>query len=61
MNRRGLLLGAGLAGVAGLAGFQTFRRITMSKQHHSVEPWHMWGSSQTVIVPNVSDGTVFQQ
>jgi hypothetical protein len=60
MNRRGLLLGAGLAGVAGLAGFQTFRRITMQKKH-SVEPWHMWGSSQVVVVPDVSDGTVFQQ
>lgn len=61
MNRRGLLLGAGLAGVAGLAGFETFRRITMQQKKHSVEPWHMWGSSQVVVVPDVSDGTVFQQ
>lgn len=63
MNRRGLLLGAGLAGVAGLAGFETFRRITtmQHKKHHGVAPWHMWGSSQVVTVPNVSDGTIFQQ
>lgn len=61
MNRRGLLLGAGVAGVAGLAGFETFRRITMQQKHHGVEPWHMWGSSQVVTVPDVSDGTVFQQ
>lgn len=62
MNRRGLLLGAGLAGVAGLAGFQTFRRITMQhKKHHGVAPWHMWGSSNVVTVPDVSDGTRFQQ
>jgi hypothetical protein len=54
-------LGAGFAGVAGLAGFQTFRRITMQKKHQSVEPWHLWGSSQVVTVPDVSDGTIFQQ
>lgn len=61
MNRRGLLLGAGGAVLAGLGGFALVRKIEMDKKASSVAPWHMWGSSQVVTVPDVSDGTVFQQ
>lgn len=55
ISRRSLLLGSTLA-----SAFACSESDRMA-QNRGIPPWHMWGTDAPIRVPDVSDGTVFQQ
>jgi len=56
ISRRSLLLGS-----ASLASAFACSESDRMAQNRGIPPWHTWGTDQLVVVPDVSDGTVFQQ
>jgi hypothetical protein len=54
ISRRQLLLGSAGALALGCEGKKMAPTI-------STPPWHLWGTEASINIPNVSDGTIFQQ